>query len=322
MENSAKIERAGRVVAAHGRRVVVEDDSGGRRSCRMYGRRLRAVCGDRVRWVAEDAEGAEGLVTAVEPRRSELARISANGDSEVIVANLDQLVAVLAPVPTPDFDMCDRYLAAAEWSGLEAAIVLNKSDLPAAEASGIAAELATYGSLGYTVARTSKRVDDGARPLAAILADRTSVLVGQSGVGKSSLLNMLIPGVEATVQEISRATEEGRHTTTASSLYALPEGGSLIDSPGVRDFAPPLPSPRDVATGFREIVAESAGCRFPDCRHTGEPGCQVTVAAKAGRISARRLSSYRQVLKLAGVMEDKLRSTGRLRGARTPPVRK
>ncbi len=322
MDAKAEKEHAGRIVAAHGRRVLVEDEAARRFNCRLFGRRLRVVCGDRVRWVAAGAEGAEGLITAVEPRRSELARINAAGTSEVIVANLEQLVAVLAPVPAPDFELCDRYLAAAEWAGLGAAVVLNKCDLPAADDVAFMAELDTYRGLGYPVVRTTKRREGGSRPLAELLRDRTSVLVGQSGAGKSSLINLLVPGVEAAVQEISRATEEGRHTTTASSLYRLPGGGGLMDSPGVRDFAPPLPSPRDVATGFREIARESQGCRFPDCRHVSEPGCAVAAAVAAGRVSQRRLASYRQLLKLAGSMEERLRTTGRLRGGRDGPVRK
>jgi len=314
MDPNSQHEQPGRIVAAHGRHVVVEDETGASRPARLFGRRLRVVCGDRVRWVEAEAEGAEGLVVAIEPRRSELARINASGAAEVIVANLDQLVAVLAPVPAPDFDLCDRYLAAAEWAGLDATIALNKSDLPEADADPLPAELAVYESLGYPVLRTSKRRADGAAALAAKLAGRISVLVGQSGAGKSSLTNLLVPGVEAAVQEVSRATEEGRHTTTASRLYHLPAGGDLIDSPGVRDFSPPLPAPREVATGFREIHAASAGCRFPDCRHLEEPGCAVAAAATTAAISARRLASYRRLLRLAAEFDTRRRRAGKDRG--------
>jgi len=302
--------------------VSVEAPGGATLPCRLFGRRLQVVCGDAVRWREAEAEGADGLVVAVEPRRTELARISASGVGEVIVANLDQLVAVLAPVPEPDFELCDRYLAAAEWAGLDAAVALNKSDLPAAADAGILAELDTYHRLGYPTVRTSKRIESGVAPLRSLLRDRVSVLVGQSGVGKSSLLNLLVPGVEAAVREVSQATEEGRHTTTASSLYHLPEGGDLIDSPGVRDFAPPLPAPRDVASGFREIHAAGVDCRFPDCRHAGEPGCAVERAAAAGHVSPRRLASYRALLKLAGEMERRLRAAGLLRRERDDRFRR
>jgi len=306
--------RAGRIVAAHGRRVVVEDDSGSQRPCRLFGRRLEVVCGDAVRWVEEDVEGADGLVVEVLPRRSELSRINLSGEGERVVANLDLLVAVLAPAPAPDFSLCDRYLAAAEWAGLDAAVVLNKDDLPAADEPALQRELETYRRLGYPVTRATKRREGGAEGLRQILQGRTSVLVGQSGVGKSSLINLLVPGVEAAVQEISRASEEGRHTTTAAAMYHLPGGGELMDSPGVRDFSPPLPAPRDVASGFRELAGLAVECRYPDCRHTGEPGCVVDARVAAGEVSARRLASYRQLLKLAAEVEDRLRTSGRLRG--------
>ena len=315
-------ERAGRIVAAHGRRVVVETPDGATRACRLFGRRLQVVCGDSVQWVEAEAEGADGLVVSAGPRRSELARISASGVAEVVVANLDQLVAVLAPVPAPDFELCDRYLAAAEWAGLDAAVALNKADLPGASDPGVVAELDTYERLGSPVVRTCKRPEPAVEPLRRLLRERISVLVGQSGVGKSSLLNLLVPGVEAAVQEVSRATEEGRHTTTASSLYHLPDGGDLIDSPGVRDFAPPLPAPRDVASGFREIHATGVRCRFPDCRHDGEPGCAVESAAAEGHVSPRRLASYRQLLRLAGTIEGRLRASGRLRRERDERFRR
>lgn len=305
--------RPGRVVAAYGRHVVVESPSGLRVSCRLFGRRLQAVCGDRVCWAEAQAEGAAGLVTATEPRRTELARISASGRSETVAANLDQLVAVLAPMPAPDYELCDRYVAAAEWAGIAAAVALNKSDLAGARDPAIGAELRVYRDLGYPVVLSSKRSADGAAQLAALLEDRVSILVGQSGVGKSSLLNLLVPGVDAAVRDVSGAARSGRHTTTASSLYHLPTGGTLIDSPGVRDFAPPLPAPRNVASGFREISSASEGCRFPDCRHRGEPDCAVQAAAASGRISLRRLSSYRHLLRLAEELERRARTGGRIR---------
>lgn len=303
--------QSGRIVAAYGRRVVVETPTGQRFPCRLFGRRLQVVCGDAVRWTLAQAEGAGGLILEVEPRRSELARISTSGVREPIVANLDLLVAVLAPLPAPDFALCDRYLAAAEWAGLAAAVTLNKTDLPDAGSPGLRDELANYRALGYPVARTSKRTDGGAAELEALLAGHVGILVGRSGVGKSSLINLMAPGSNIAVQEVSRGTEEGRHTTTASTLFHLPGGGELIDSPGVRDFAPPLPAPRDVASGFREVAREAAGCRFPDCRHDGEPGCAVHAAMGDGRISSRRMASYRQLLRLADELEKRQRTSGK-----------
>jgi ribosome biogenesis GTPase len=300
-EDGGAAVREGRVVASHGRDAVVADETGLRVHCRLQGRRLSVVCGDRVRWSLATTEGGTGVITALLPRRNCLSRIDARGAAEPVAANLSQVVAVLAPVPAPDFGLCDRYLAAAEWNGLGACIVANKCDLDAPSRE-LDDGLAEYARIGYPVVRSSKRLEGGTDVLRDRLSGATSVLVGQSGVGKSSLTNALIPGIEAAVDEVSRASGAGRHTTTSARLYALPSGGELIDSPGVRDFAPPLPAAREVAGGFREIALRAGGCRFRDCLHRGEPGCQVAAAREAGEIAARRLDSYRRLLELAEEM--------------------
>jgi ribosome biogenesis GTPase len=292
---------AGRVIASHGRDAIVLAADGRRVHCRLQGRRLAVVCGDRVLWWRAATEGGAGVVLEVLPRGSLLARISARGNPEPVAANLTQLVAVVAPRPEPDFGLCDRYLAAAEWNGLGACIVANKSDLGDADGA-LGPALADYERIGYAVVTASKRIAGGVDALRARLAGGTSVLVGQSGVGKSSLINALVPGVEAAVDEISRASESGRHTTSTAALYALPSGGELIDSPGVRDYSPPLPAPRDVAGGYREIASRAGGCRFRDCLHRREPGCAVARAADQGVVSMRRLESYRRLLSLAEEM--------------------
>ncbi|MGH8252083.1 MAG: ribosome small subunit-dependent GTPase A [Steroidobacteraceae bacterium] len=304
---SATGSNVGRVVASHGRDALVADAAGGRLRCRLRSRRLAVVCGDRVRWIAEHTEGAAGLITEVLPRTSLLSRLSQRGDSEPVAANLTQLAVVVAPVPAPDFGLCDRYLAAAEWAGLKACIVANKCDLGDGHAV-LAAALGEFAELGYPVVPASKRIAGGGDALAAQLAAETSVLVGQSGAGKSSLTNLLVPGVDAVIAELSQDGRSGRHTTTCAALASLPGGGELIDSPGVRDFAPPLPPPRDVAGGFREIAALAPHCRFKDCRHGREPGCAV--AAAAGGIAARRIASYRRLLQQA---EEMARREPRLR---------
>jgi ribosome biogenesis GTPase / thiamine phosphate phosphatase len=294
---------AGRVVASHGRQLVLEDGTGRRIPCRLHGRRLAAVCGDGARWGYAHAGESYGTVYEILPRRNTLERLTQNGRVEPVVANLTQLVAVVAPLPAPDWFVVDRYLAGAAWCGLAALIAFNKAELGLPE--GAAAELDGYAALGVPIVRCSARAAPGIETLAARLRDAISVLVGQSGTGKSSLLNALAPEARAVTQEISAATDEGRHTTTHAVLHRLASGGDLIDSPGVRDYAPPVPAARDVASGFVEIHRAAAGCRFQDCLHVQEPGCAVRAAVEAGAIRARRYESFRRLLALAREMGER-----------------
>ena len=287
----------GRIVASYGRTVLVEDAAGERLPCRLHGRKLSAVCGDTVSWAREPAHEAEGIVYEVTARRSLLMRLAGSGRSEPVVANLTQLVAVVAVLPAPDWAIVDRYMAGAAWCGIRAVVACNKAELGVPPAMGV--ELDVYAAIGYPLVRCSTRVPDGLASLSAALTGASSVLVGQSGTGKSSLLNALVPEARAVTQEISAATEQGRHTTTSSVLHRLAGGGDLIDSPGVRDYAPPLPAPRSVASGFVEIAALATGCRFADCVHLEEPGCAVRLGVAAGRIWPRRFDSYRGLLALA-----------------------
>jgi ribosome biogenesis GTPase len=160
-------------------------------------------------------------------------------------------------------------------------------------------EVLAYAELGYPLTRVSCTTGTGLPALVDWLGSGTVVLVGQSGVGKSSLLNRLAPAAAAATGSISRATGEGRHTTTASVLHRLVTGGRLIDTPGVRDFVPPIPDRRRIGAGFREIARESAGCRFLDCSHLREPGCAVRAALEQGRLDPRRFESYRRLVNLA-----------------------
>ncbi len=303
----------GRVVASHGRELKVTGADGQPVACRLHGRKLEAVCGDEVRWGRPHEGDAVAIVYEVLPRRSTLSRLTGLGRGEPVVANLTQLVAVAAPAPAPDWFVVDRYLAGAAWAGLSGVVTFNKCELGLDEAT--CAELDGYAALGYPVVRCSTRAEPGIGALVAHLANATSVLVGQSGTGKSSLLNALVPEARAITQEISAATEEGRHTTTHAALHVLSGGGALIDSPGVRDYAPPLPQVRDIGSGFAEILATAAACRFQDCLHDTEPGCAVRRALDSGAIRRRRFDSYRRLLTLAREFD------ARFPERRRPPAR-
>lgn len=285
------------VIAAFGRHLIVRAGDQELRA-RPAGRRLSIVCGDRVRCEV-DRKHDEILIVEVLPRRTLLARANQRGDSEPVVANITRLVVVVAPVPSPDFFIVDRYLCAATAAGIAGALAVNKSDLGTDEE--MRGEIAAYLAAGYGQVDCSAKAGQGMTELRALLSTGVSVLVGQSGVGKSSLVRALLPGVEIATGELMRE-QEGRHTTTASRAYelepGLATGGTLIDSPGVRDFAPAIEQLDGETLGFPEVSRLAANCRFQDCKHLHEPDCAVMGAVESGEMSARRYESYRRLRRL------------------------
>ncbi|HYB33466.1 MAG TPA: ribosome small subunit-dependent GTPase A [Steroidobacteraceae bacterium] len=285
----------GQVIATFGRHMIVRAAGGRELRARPFGRVLGAVCGDQVR-CRIDARHDEVHVVAVLPRRSALWRTSKRGGAEALVANVTQLLVVLAPLPAPDLFVVDRYLAAATAAGVPAMLVVNKSDLGIAPALG--AELAAYAAAGYAAVTCSAATGAGIAPLIAALGPHAvAALVGQSGVGKSSLVRRLLPQAEVEIGALARAAE-GRHTTTVARMFDLPQGAALIDSPGVRDFAPAVAALDERTLGFPEVAQLAVACRFGDCRHMREPGCAVRTAAESGALHARRYESYRRLRRL------------------------
>jgi ribosome biogenesis GTPase / thiamine phosphate phosphatase len=282
------------VIAAFGRHVLVRDSAGAEHKARPFGRSVALVCGDLVRCEA-DPRHRETHVIETLPRRSALYRSSRRGAPEPICANLSLLLVVCAPRPPADLFVVDRYLAAAASAGIGALIVLNKSDLDIDPE--LRAELEGYAPLGLATLECSVRESRGLDALVDACRGETAVLVGQSGVGKSSLVRHLVPGAEAETGELDRDAE-GRHTTTASRLYDLPGGGHLIDSPGVRDFAPAVDRLEPRSLGFVEMDQRAGDCRFQDCRHVREPDCAVRAAVERGEIRARRYESYKRLRRL------------------------
>jgi ribosome biogenesis GTPase len=281
----------GRIVAAFGRQFLVRLADGAVSAARPLGRTQRLVCGDRVR-CDFDEQHNELRIDSHLPRTSNLWRSNAHGRSELIAANLTLLVVVLAPAPKPDFFVIDRYLAAASCAPARVLLVSNKCDqyMPA-EAD---AQLRDLRALGYEHLQSSCTLALGLEELRSRLQDQCSLLVGQSGVGKSSLLAALVPESDQATGELTRELE-GRHTTTATRLYTLPGGGELLDSPGVRDFAPALEQLHAGWLGFVELQSLAPDCRYADCRHLQEPQCAVRLAVDEGRMSARRYESYRRL---------------------------
>ncbi len=283
-------DNAGLVIASFGNRGQLDSGDGIRRRYVLKGRKLRAVCGDRVHW-RQQPQGDELLVTEVLARDNLLERPDSRGKREPIAANLSQLVVVLAPEPEPDFFIADRYLCAAEMMPADAIIVWNKTDLHAR----VPEELTNYRDLGYTVVETSAGENTGIQELAGVLANGIAMLAGQSGAGKSSLINKLVPDADAAIGELSASSREGKHKTTASVMHTLPNNGRLIDTPGVREFAPVVNDPVRVQTGFSEIMRLAPDCRFSDCQHLREPDCAVKAAVEAGSVSEQRYESYRRL---------------------------
>lgn len=279
----------GTVVAAFGRSYEVALDAGETLSALPRGKRSEVACGDRVAIVRTG--NGQGVIEAVDPRSSLLWRSDAFRQ-KLIAANVTQIVIVLAVWPAWYEELLNRCLVAAEHARIDATIVLNKVDLP--DAPAVIADLADYTTLGYPLVPISATASVDA--LRARLDGHTSVLVGQSGMGKSTIVNALLPDARAAVGEVSEWLVSGRHTTTHARLYALDEHTRLIDSPGLQAFGLAHLTRTDLDHAFVEFRPFIGGCRFANCRHADEPGCAIDAAATDGRIAPRRLGAYRTIL--------------------------
>ena len=285
--------QGGLVVATHGRHLVVEDEQGHRLICHPRGKKNEAVVGDRVRWHPTLEGGDEGVIVGIDERRNLFYRQD-EWRSKSFAANLDQLLMWVAVEPVFSEAQLTRALIAAASADVPATIVLNKIDLPAAEAAQ--ARLAPYRAMGYRVeALTLKRDTEGARAqLAPLLEGKASLVLGPSGAGKSTLINTLLPHARAEVGEISQALNSGRHTTTSSLWYWLDEAhhSAVIDSPGFQEFGLHHIEPTELARWMPDLAPYRHDCRFHNCTHRQEPGCAVLAAAAKGDISPIRLSLY------------------------------
>ena len=289
-DDASKLGQPGVVIARYGKQALIESSSGDRLLCHLRAHLESPVAGDNVVWLpTEEAGVLDALVT----RQNVLERPDAQGRLRPVAANIDLMLIVFAPEPAPQANLIDRYLVAAENMGVEAALVLNKADLLEPD-SELMRQLARYTALGYRTLVTHHNLPD-ASDLMALIGTDTLVLVGQSGVGKSSLIKRLLPEASIRVGELSEVADKGRHTTTTAELFHLPGGGRLIDSPGVRDFGLTHVSQEAVANGFREFWPFLGDCRFRDCRHQSEPGCALAGAVENGEISAERFHSFQQI---------------------------
>ena len=287
IENDAE-ELQGLVITRYGQRQLVESKNGdlfqatGRQNIGL------SVAGDRV--LFQKVEGDEGVVTAIYPRKTELKR-----QDRLIAANIDQLWLVVAIEPHYQFELIDRYLIMAENSNLPINIIVNKIEL-SIDDNQLSNDFSHYIDLGYDVHFLSVKNKTNLEKLKQSLVDRSHIFLGQSGVGKSSLINSLIPDLDLRVNEISTKSKLGKHTTTNTTIYHIPSGGDLIDSPGIREFQLDDLTEKQIVSGFREFKSLIGKCRFRNCQHINEPNCAIKKAIESGNINSSRYESYLNIL--------------------------
>lgn len=280
----------GQIVAAFGRQYLVEIKSGEILSCVTRGKKSGAVCGDQVK--VQYTTVGQGVIETILPRSALMYRSNAFRE-KLIAANITQIVIVLAAVPSFSEELVIRCLVAAENQSIKALIVLNKSDL-IEPTRAAATSLSLYRELGYKLIQLSAKKD--AAPLLPYLQGHSSVLVGQSGMGKSTIINNLIPTADRATAEISIALGAGRHTTTHARLYHLDKNSHVIDSPGMQEFGLHHISNTSLAWGFIEFHPYIGQCKFSDCLHISEPGCALERAVQERKIDIRRLGFYRKLI--------------------------
>jgi ribosome biogenesis GTPase len=283
---------------------------GGRLELESRQKKNRVAVGDRV--VLRVEGDGSALIEEVLPRRNRVSRrITFTGAEHVVAANVDVLAVMLAPSPALRMALLDRYLVAARACGVEPLIVVNKMDL--LDPAEVQEALAPYLALGYAACRISAGRREGLEEFLGLVRGRWVLLVGHSGVGKTTLVNDLVPGEAMAVAEVRDGTGKGRHTTTTAVARRAPDGTTLVDTAGIREFALWDVGWREVEAGFPEIHEAGARCRFPDCRHRREPGCAVTSALEAGALTAARYGSYLTLLGEAEAAEAASRTGARSR---------
>ena len=290
------------IISSHGNQGIAELADGRTLPC-VYRRTVgRPVCGDEV--MLDTDQGDSNPVNEILPRKNSFVRGQRDGSKQIMAANLDQVVIVIAPEPAPSKDLLDRYLVAVLSLGIRPLIVVNKSELlpeNAAERPAPFNRLAEYSGLGHAVVFTSCKSEPGTAELRQLLQDQISIVVGQSGVGKSSLINALVPDLDLQTQALSSSTGKGRHTTTSTLMYHLPGSGRLIDSPGVWEYGLWNMDPHELMRGYPEFERAEGSCKFNNCRHVSEPGCAISAAVQAGIVPLWRLESYRRLLQQGSV---------------------
>jgi len=283
-----ELSQKGRVITRYGQRQLVESSTGELFQCTGRQNIGLSVAGDEV--IFQPAGGIEGIVTAILPRGNKLSQ-----KNKLIATNIDQLWLVVATEPHYQFELIDRYLILAENSNLPINIIVNKIEL-VDDLEQLSKDFSLYQNINYQVYFISIKKQLNLELLKNQLADKTNIFLGQSGVGKSSLINTLIPNLEIRVKEISTKNKLGKHTTTNTTIYHIPSGGDLIDSPGIREFQLDDFNAKQIVNGFREFKGLIGKCQFRNCQHIHEPDCAVKVALDTGDIHPSRYENYLNLL--------------------------
>jgi ribosome biogenesis GTPase len=285
---NASSEQTGLVITRYGQHLLVEAESGELYHCTGRQNIKLSVAGDQV--IFQTINKSEGVVTALLERDNQLSR-----SYKIIASNIDQLWLVVAVEPHYQFELIDRYLVVAENAGLPINIVVNKIEL-SNDLERIKYNFSMYESVGYHVVYLSVKDQINIKQFKTLLDDKTHIFLGQSGVGKSSLINELIPNLNLRVNEISTKSKLGKHTTTNTTLYHIPSGGDLIDSPGIREFQLDDLSNKEILSGFREFKPYIGACKFRNCAHINEPNCAIKEAVESGNIHHKRYENYLQLI--------------------------
>lgn len=293
-----------RVISHHGRQLFAETKSLEKIKCKIRQNLGDIACGDYIliQQIADQSGNKQNVVVAIKERSNMLVKTGFAGAIKPVAANIGQLVIVTSLKPKPNPYLIDRYLTAAENLPAKALIILNKIDMfdditQGHESKKIIDELtALYQKIGYRVISSSMEQNIGIDEISEALSNTTSILVGLSGVGKSSIVKKILPKEEIRIGETSAATGEGKHTTTVSALYHLKDNGIIIDSPGVRDFTPINNSIDEITNGFVDVRQFNGGCKFTNCSHLNEPECAMRQAVSDGKLNVLRFENYLRMI--------------------------